>query len=266
MFFPKLKVGAGIAGATFAASMLVATPAQALITPFASFKAYNPNSSGAAPANVIWTKTGTTSGTFNSKTNTTGVTPAATYVTFSFADPALSSVVHDITAMMVLTSTGSGAATTAGRNLRQSNIAGSLVFTTLSAITLYGKTFAAGSNLLTATFSAATLTGSSANASFSDATSANGSIAYSSDFLSFLPTVDKDFSVALTSISPGISRANANSALNTFSAVASGNFSGDPAPRPSFPVPEAATWAMFICGFGLMGATLRRRRPELSLV
>jgi hypothetical protein len=266
MYFPKLKVGAGIAGAAFAAGMLVATPAQSVITPFASFKAYNPNPNAAAPANVIWTKTGTTTGTFNSKTNTTGVTPAATYVTFSFSDPALSSVISGITAKMVVTSTGSGAATTVGRNLKQGNVGGSIVFTTLSAITLYGQTFAAGSNLLTVTFSAASLVGSSSNVNFTDSTSAGGSISYSSAFLTFLPTVDKDFAVALTSISPNISRANTSSALNTFAAVASGNFSSDPAPIPSFPVPESATWAMFIAGFGLMGATLRRRRPEHSLV
>ena len=29
-------------------------------------------------------------------------------------------------------------------------------------------------------------------------------------------------------------------------------------------VPEPATWAMMIVGFGLVGGALRRRRPQLS--
>lgn len=41
------------------------------------------------------------------------------------------------------------------------------------------------------------------------------------------------------------------------------NLHGDPDPNA---VPEPATWAMFIAGFGLVGATMRRRRPALAIV
>jgi hypothetical protein len=36
--------------------------------------------------------------------------------------------------------------------------------------------------------------------------------------------------------------------------------SGSVAPQPASSVPEASTWAMLIAGFGLVGATMRRRR------
>jgi len=51
----------------------------------------------------------------------------------------------------------------------------------------------------------------------------------------------------------------------------SGLFPGIPIPLPGFvppvfgSVPEPATWAMMIAGFGLVGASLRRRREQVSV-
>ena len=259
MYFPKLKLGAGIVGATLAAGMLVATPAQSTIQPFASFKAINQNT------NVTWTNVGGTGGTFKSA--------PSTLVSFSFADPHLSAITNIVASMTLVSAVSNSPATGTARNLREAGIgsgangAGTVAgfsFTTTTAMTVDGHFFAAGSNLLTVTFNNAVLSGNSGTARFTDSTTAGGTITYSSDFLTFLSVVDKDFALSLTSVS-GFSAASGK-ALNSFSALATGNFSSDPAPIPSFPVPETATWAMFICGFGLMGATLRRRRPEHSLV
>lgn len=47
--------------------------------------------------------------------------------------------------------------------------------------------------------------------------------------------------------------------------TSSGNsFEVDNIGRVSAPMPEAATWAMFICGFGMIGSALRRRKTAIS--
>jgi hypothetical protein len=38
-----------------------------------------------------------------------------------------------------------------------------------------------------------------------------------------------------------------------------------PTPASTVPLPEPATWALMIAGFGMAGAALRRRRPVISL-
>ncbi|WP_404712750.1 PEPxxWA-CTERM sorting domain-containing protein [Sphingomonas sp. MMS24-J13] len=264
MFFPKLNVGAGLAAATIAASMLVATPSQATITSFASYSAVNSSS------NIYWKNSASDgasskSGTlFTSSTN--GSTAGSTTIKFSFLQPGLN-VVSNVTATFTLLATVTNvAASSLGPQQTQKGLTGSFSIISTAPITISGYTYAAGTNLLSATFTNASINGTSSGG-VRDATSgANaGTITYTSAFLNFLPTVDKDFSLSLTSITPSLAHSTGN-ALKTFRANSTGTFSTDPVPAIVIPVPEAATWAMFIAGFGLMGATLRRRRPEHSLV
>jgi len=57
----------------------------------------------------------------------------------------------------------------------------------------------------------------------------------------------------------------ANGRLNSFSATTNGLFSSDPAPLVGGVVPEAATWALMLLGFGGVGSVMRvgRRRSTV---
>jgi hypothetical protein len=264
MFFPKLSVGAGLAAATFAASMLVATPSQATITNFASFSAVNANS------NVYWKNSAvdgasSKSGSLFTSANG-GSTAGSTTIKFSFLQPGLS-VVSNVTATFtLLASVTNVAASSLGPQQTQKGLTGAFSIISTTPITIAGHTYAAGTNLLSATFTNATINGTTSGGVRDSTAGVNaGTIVYTSAFLNFLPTVDKDFSLSMTSITPALAHSTGN-ALKTFRANATGTFSTDPVPTIVIPVPESATWAMFIGGFGLMGAALRRRRPEHSLV
>lgn len=262
----KLKLSAAIAAA--AAMIAVAAPSQAAISTFASY------SSLVTGSNTYWKNNGTstsngTGGSIYTIATPTSTTPGTTKVSFSFLQPALAPYFTNLTANFTLlaTVTSSPALTSSGYKI-QSGIAGSFSFKTTSAIVIGATTYAAGANLLTGVFTEGAIFGQTGatSGSFSGATTGGSIISYTSDFLSFAPTRDRDFSLSLTSIASPLT-SSSNKALRTFRAVSTGSFSADPAPAPLVGVvPESMTWAMFICGFGLMGATLRRRRPELGLV
>jgi hypothetical protein len=111
-----------------------------------------------------------------------------------------------------------------------------------------------GANLLTLAFTGATLAGSGgAGALFGSQPS--GTVTYSSDFVDFTGQTAGDFSLGFSGITPGFSTTVA------WSADAVGTFASDSANIPGGGgVPEPATWAMMIVGFGGVGALLRRRR------
>jgi hypothetical protein len=74
---------------------------------------------------------------------------------------------------------------------------------------------------------------------------------------SFIPVGDIsgefDSAIALTSITPSISILTSGvDAVKTFKADATGSFSGNI-------VPEPASWALMLAGFGLAGGSLRLR-------
>lgn len=117
-----------------------------------------------------------------------------------------------------------------------------------------------GSNYLTVNFTGATLNvdanGGSASLINTDPSS---TITYTSNFLT-LPDFDsKAFSLAFTGILPFFTIAG-NGYGNDFTANIAGSFSGAPGGEgPGGVIPEPATWAMLVIGFGLTGATMRRR-------
>ncbi|WP_404712749.1 PEPxxWA-CTERM sorting domain-containing protein [Sphingomonas sp. MMS24-J13] len=248
-------------GAIVGAAMFAAVPASATVT-FADYQPIDTSN------NIGWQNNGSGgSGSGGSiYTIAPGAsTPGSVQIKFSFLLPGLD-VVSGVTANFTLLATATNApALTDGSFFYQPTIAGNFSIISTSAITVAGHTYASGSNLLSATFTDSGIFGGVGSTSGElDSTGDGSTITYTSDFLNFAPTVNRDFALSLASIASKLRSNNANTALGSFSGNSSGNFSSDPAPLPIFAVPEAATWGMFIGGFGLIGASLRRRR-EYSL-
>jgi len=119
-------------------------------------------------------------------------------------------------------------------------------------------------NLLTVSFSNAELDASQGNGSFTFKSNANSVITFSSDFLDFSNVLDKDFSFSFSGASPSFSSTLGSSGRNT-SFSGSGSFASDPAPLVVGGVPEPASWAMMLGGFGLLGLSLRTRKAGRSV-
>ncbi|KAB7648920.1 PEPxxWA-CTERM sorting domain-containing protein [Polymorphobacter fuscus] len=262
----KIKL---IMAAAVAAASLSSTAAHAVIETFATF------SSPTSAANVRWVNNGVgkTSSVTNTSTGTggyfytigsaTGTVPASTIVAFNFLQPVLATV-SPISAdfFMDITVTNTPASTMGGFSI-QIVPTGSFSFTSRQAVTVGNVTYAAGSNLLTGTFSAGSIFGASTSGSFSG-NSDTGVLTYTSDFLDFDATAARDFSMSMTSITPSIFRTTGR-ALRTFTGVAGGSFSSDPAPIVNA-VPEPQVWGMLVVGFGLVGVQVRRRARNGSVV
>ena len=145
-----------------------AAPAGAVITTFATFSA--PNSAD----NFRFVSTGNnTARTVDANFYTTHTaTPGSVLVRFSFLEPQFAAYVTNTVAAFTLTGTVAkgSAATSVGGFLVQPGVSGSFSFVTTSAITVGGPfftphTYAAGSNLLSGTFTKGTLSGSASSGS-----------------------------------------------------------------------------------------------------
>lgn len=261
-------------GAILGAAMFAAMPASATVT----FADYQPTDTS---NNIRWQNTvanGTGSGGSIYTIAPNSTTPGSVQIKFSFLLPGLDAVSGVIANFTLLATAVNAPVLTDGSFFYQPSIAGHFSIISTSAINVGGHIYASGSNLLSATFTDSGVFGGVGSTSGElDSTGDGSTITYTSDFLNFAPTVDRDFALSLASIAAKLTAVNpidvdtgnpvhagAATALRTFSGSSSGNFSSDPAPLVIFPVPEAATWAMFIGGFGLIGASLRRRR-EYSL-
>lgn len=243
-------------------------PAHAVIITFATF---SPLGTG---ANVRWANDGGSANTGTGGSLFSIGTPSSTAfnqrsVTFSFLQAGLSPFVTNATALFSLNASAPSGnpAQLFGGILVQDNIFGSFSFTSTSAITIGSTTYAAGSNFLTGTFGSTAIGGArnGTSASFSGSTAAGDTLTYTSDFLSFANVLDSDFSLFLNGVSPALqalpTSTTPNSALRSFSAVAGGNFSTDPAPDV-LGVPEPMTWSLMISGFGFVGGAMRIRRVK----
>ena len=269
-----MKMLKNLAIATVAAGTMLAaaSPAQAVITTFASFSPIG------STANVRWTNsngsvaTGT-GGKMTSIASATSTVLASRNVQFSFLGNSLSPFFTNATAAFTLNAivpTGNPATLAAGF-LIQEAVAGSFSFTTTSAVTIGSTTFAAGSNLLSATFGNTAIAGqrNGNTASFAGSTAAGDTLVYTSDFLSFTNVNDSAFAISLDSLFPGLQAVPTNGtptrALRNFTAVASGTFSTDPAPIVTA-IPEPAVWGLMIVGFGMVGIQTRRRSRTVTVV
>ena len=77
-----------------------------------------------------------------------------------------------------------------------------------------------------------------------------------------LNVLGKDFALSFSGSSPNFN-APVGSSSQSLSASGSGTFASDPLPVVPG-VPEPASWAMMLGGFGLLGATLRTRKAQVS--
>ncbi|WP_133064434.1 PEPxxWA-CTERM sorting domain-containing protein [Sandarakinorhabdus cyanobacteriorum] len=246
-----------------AATALAAAAPAAAVTTFANFSAR------AGGNNVRWVRTaGTGNASFYSIATNTGSTPASRLVNFSFLQPSIAPYVTNVTARWTLNGTvSSTVATVNGATLEQNNLTGSFSFLTTAPITIGGNSFAVGSNLLSGTFNRTVLSGNRAgNSAGISGSTPSSTISFTSDFLDFSNTLNRNFALNLTSIVP-VLQANPitgtpTGAINNFRAVAGGSFSSDPAPIVTA-VPEPGSWAMMLAGMGLVGFARRRRQISL---
>lgn len=252
--------GLALAGAL--ALVSVAAPASATITTFAQYSAVG------SDANLYWKNsadpatTGSSGSLYTIAAN--GTAPATRAVTFEFLQTQLA-VLGPIAANFTFNATASGNALAFGGFVFQNGLVGSFSFTNVNALTLGSKTFAAGSNLLTATFNDTSISGQR-NGTFAGVGGSSGSgatITYTSDFLDFSSTISRDFALSVSSVNAPLNATPTNTtptaALRTFKGLSTGSFSSDPAPIITA-VPEPASWALMIAGFGMVGLATRRRR------
>ncbi len=267
--------------AVFVSSALTAvSPSSATITTFASY-------SGIGGQNIYWRRTGTTSGTgVNSPAATAGGqlytiaapgqnSPGTAGTKFAFQSPSPGDRLTQLAALGTLKAAFTFSAVAdpgtpdivgGGFNIQQlSTGTFSFIYTGVANLVVDHTTYYTGANLLTATFfSGGAIFGRNASTSgnVGGSTQAGNTVVYTSDFLNFTPTVDKDFSLALSSITPGLGRGGVGQALSTFFATSTGSFSADPAPLPTAIIPEPATWGLLVVGFGLVGLQGRRRKSS----
>jgi len=133
---------------------------------------------------------------------------------------------------------------------------GSISFTRDAAA---GEGDGARTNLLTVSFTKAELNASQNAGSFTFKSNADSVITFTSDFLDFTNVLSKDFAFSFSGASPTFNAPLGTSGRST-SFSGSGTFASDPAPLVVGGVPEPASWAMMLGGFGLLGLTLRTRK------
>jgi hypothetical protein len=109
--------------------------------------------------------------------------------------------------------------------------------------------------LLSGVFTDAYIQGFGSSGSANLQSGGSASVTYSSDIIDFSKVVPGTtaFALNLLSVSPTFT-AGTGKALRSFTANGGGNFSAD------ISVPEPATWAMMLIGFGGIGLTVRNRR------
>lgn len=279
MSIKKIAAAALLAGSVLAAS----APASAITTAFANFNTLT------SASNIYWkngnTNNTSTSGQVYTISSGTSTTPGTTIVSFNFLVGGLpQSVRAEFTLFGTTTNT---AAQTVGVCpgptcfLIQANITGAFSFTAKAASggsqTIGAYTIPDGTNLLSATnYTGALIAGvrGGSSAAFTGTDPVGGSITYVSDAmfgLDYSNTTARDFSITLGSIGQtsgtqvGFNakayNAAPTAALTTFRASANGTFGSEPSPS----VPEPATWALFVAGFGMVGFQVRRRRQQASV-
>ena len=235
-----------------------AAPAHAALTTFANFTGLNSNS-GIRFQNSAANNVDGTSGSLYT-IDAMSMTPGSRLVSFSFLQPAIAASVSNVTASFTLLANTASPAQSFGGFTLQSNLVGGFSFRSTSAITVGSSVYAAGSNLLSGTFNDVSIAGqtNASSAAYNGSTTGGSTILFTSDFVTFAPQSDYDFSISLTSLSP-LLFASPGRALRSFQAYSTGSFSSEPAPSVNA-IPEPSVWGMLIVGFGLVGVQSRRRR------
>jgi hypothetical protein len=257
--FRSAGIKFGLAVLTAAVTMACATVSQAAT--FASF------TQTTSTANVSWVNPGnnTTGGSFF--TTTTGGVQGSTAISFKFlapgVSPTLAAAVNNVPAVLTLSSVanlGNPADLSALPFIDQPGLHGSfsITYTGIPDLIVGLVHYHTGANLLSGVFQFGNIQGTrqSSSGSVIAATASGSVLTYTSAFLNFTHSVQRDFSLNLTSITP-LMDATAGKALKSFTASSGGSFSAQP-------IPEPATWVMMITGFGALGVAIRRRRSKAA--
>jgi hypothetical protein len=173
--------------------------------------------------------------------------------------------VSGVAANLSFSGTGNSfAINTAGNLWSQAFTGGTVSFTSTAAFTLGATTYAAGSNILSLSFTGGELSalvpGTAGNALVS--VPGDGFSGVTSDFLPFPPTQLTDFSISLANVVPGFAIGSgglgtqSNARFVDFTARGSGDFTAT--------VPEPGTWLMLLVGFGMVGFAARRRQTVVA--
>ena len=218
------------------ASTLMAVPALAVDSPSVTFAQYVQQSSDRI---VNYTNTGTG--------NALTITRAPVFFVVNDYGPG-----GVYPALLSMSASSSAFVTSAGAQFEQVGWSGTMNFTS-------GST-----NYLTVNFTDATFSFDSAGGSASlISTDPSHPISYTSSLLT-LPTFSaENFSLAFTSITPPFVVA-ANGYGGPFTASTAGSFAGSTVLNPGGgEVPEPASWAMMLAGFGMVGFSARRRNSRM---
>ncbi|HEX7948157.1 MAG TPA: PEPxxWA-CTERM sorting domain-containing protein [Phenylobacterium sp.] len=207
--------------------------------------------------NVSWVNQGTGGHLYTG----TGASAAGVATFFNFLTPELVGI-GPVTATFLLDATaaaGNPAQLDGNGGISQDKIAGSFSFTYTGMTPLAGCLGGSCKNLLSGTFNQGLLSGDAGGSTgdVGSSTSLAGHLVnFTSDYIDFTLVTWKDFDFGLEAISPALT-ASPGQALDSFQAASSGSFGAA--------VPEPATWAMMILGFGGIGSLLRSRRRGMVL-
>jgi len=138
---------------------------------------------------------------------------------------------------------------------QQTGIDGTFSFVANQAFSVGGNNFGAGTVLLAGTYDNGWIQGIADSGSLNTTTLAfNGNVTYSSGAIPAISGAipPRSFSLSLNEVNPNFN-AGQGDVLDSFTADVTGSFS-------AAGVPEPATWALMILGFGSAGAMLRSRR------
>ena len=248
-----MKIQLLTACALGAASLaLAAAPAQA--TTILSFGA------ASSPGKVGWAMNGS-GGTFQTGTSSKAASDSI--------QVQLANLLAGDTANVASTFTLSGvapagnAAVAAGSHLFQDGIGtaskpGSFSIISAKPFTYEGHLYGAGVNILSGTFDNAEIAGQKGGfTGFASTVMASDVLFTSAIGLMVSSSPDNnDFVLDLASISPGLKIGGVGNALQSFNATAAGQFVSV--------VPEPATWATMMVGFGGLGVAMRSRRRQVA--
>jgi len=189
------------------------------------------------------------------------ITDMGQLVHFSFLNPDGTPGGTSFDAMMTLNAI-TGAGTSVGGLAILPVISGTITFTALSSVSWGGHS---GTNLLSVAFTGGSFTSllNGSTATYGNSTPPNV-VNFTSDFLDFTGSTARDMALAVNAINPPVGTLFGGGRIHTGSV--SGNFGADISSGTPQDVPEPASWALMLGGFGLAGAVLRsqRRRTEVS--
>ena len=237
------RLGASVAAIALAFAAFAAPATAAVIADF------TPNTNA---EDFRWVQSASLTGGSLFSINSTSDTSAQAVAThFTFLDPSLAGLVFLASNFTLNATVADGTpALTLGPLATQSGVDGSFAFIYAGPTTVIdGHSLVSGvTNLLSGVFADGRITGLGHTGAVNLST-LGGTLTYSSDLGTF--GGEDEFAFNLLDAQPGFSAAPGHS-LSPFVANGGGNFSAG--------VPEPASWALLILGFGGIGAALRARR------